>query len=456
MMKKFYTCVIACLSLLVMPGTGAFAEGQRVAVVGGGVAGLTAAWLLENDYQVTLFEIQERLGGHSNTVVIDVDDYQLSIDCGAEFFNNRIFPHFLKLLKILKVPTKEFILTYTFFKTDGSNTVVLPPFRDGEIAWDSLGPSEIFQMLQFQHLINSAEELVKKKNTRISFKKFVEDVPFITSSFKNEFVYPFLAASWGVSPKDIQQFAAYDLMSWLVLNKPQDLSGSKWLEVVGGMSAYVDVLAKQLSKTDIRLGTQITSITYDGHEYTIVDAAGNFTKVDHLILTTNANEAADLLSHEPYFDAVKNLLNSVKYYKSTLALHGDLTYMPANKTNWSVANVAYDGKSAALTIHKEWKCLPSTPIFRSWITYDLHYPGEANPKFPTPTYATRDYYHPIIDLRYFEVQRAIGKIQGVDHLWLGGMHTYDIDSHESAIISAINIATVLAPNSSRLKQLTSK
>jgi len=106
----------------------------RLAVIGSGGSGLASTWLLENNYDVTLYEKNNRLGGQCHTIEVEHDGYLSHIDVGAEFFSDTLFPHFMQLLKVLNVPSTKFILTNTFFHTDDSETIFFPPISQGRVA----------------------------------------------------------------------------------------------------------------------------------------------------------------------------------------------------------------------------------------------------------------------------------------------------------------------------------
>ena len=211
-------------------------------------------------------------------------------------------------------------------------------------------------------------------------------------------------------------------------------------------------MANQLACT-IHCSTPISAIQYNAptKKY-IIDHNGSQSIVHHLILATNAYEAQKLLALIP---DTQNFADSLEHYrlffKTTVAIHGDRRFMPKNGADWSVANIRYDGTNSALTICKP--LMKEIPIFRSWITFAIGVP-ESN-AMPQPLYDLKHFYHPKVNQDYFNAQKAIAKLQGIDNCWIAGFYTQDVDSHNSAILSAINIAKKLAPTSERLLALTS-
>jgi uncharacterized protein len=426
------------------------AEKQRVAVIGSGGSGLTTTWLLDQDYDVTLYEAEARLGGHANSILVDVDGTQVPIEAGFEFISENQFPHFYNLLKnILKVALHEYTLTTTFYHVDSKDVLSLPPIHDGAVEWESLGPHNIFKMLEFDHLLNSGKQIVNTQDLGITLEDFVNQLT-LSSGFKEEFLYPYLAAGWGVTKCDIKKFAAYNALKYVIEGK--NAKHFQWIEIVGGTQKYIHALANQLINATVKLSTNITHIYYDNHVYTIVEENGNVSQFDHLVIATNAMQASQLLKDVAEAEDVRTILNQIEYYKTTIAIHGDSRFMPENPDYWRVVNVRYDGENSATTVYKHWLS-PSSPVFKSWITYDVRASNDHGSTLPNPLYAVAYYNHPKTNLNYFQSQKALAVIQGNRQLWFAGNYTHDNDSHESAIVSAVNIAKKLAPQSQRLEQL---
>ncbi len=417
--------------------------GERIGIIGGGGSGLTTAWLLEGDHEVTLFEKQDRLGGHANTVDVEVNGETVPIDAGFEFIAKKQFPHLFNLLRILNVPVNPFTLVSTYYKTDGSEVVILPPFHNGKIEWESVG--DVFDLLQFSYVIEEGKRLVEIGDSGISFGDFVDGL-HLTKGFKRDFLIPFLAAGWGVSAEQIRDFAAFDALKYVILGEQE--KDYEWYEIVGGTSAYIRALRNQLKTAEIKLSARIERILYGPDGYVVVEEDGTATEFDHLVLATNAGDAGRLLNEIPEAEDIRSILGKVRYFRTTIAIHGDPRFMPPDSDDWRVVNIRYDGVNSANTVYKKW--LSDTPIFKSWLTFDVRAPGDRGEPMPENLYALKTYDHPVADLIYFWVQKAVGMVQGNRNLWFAGNWTYDNDSHESAVMSAIRIGEELAPGSQRL------
>ena len=240
--KNFFLALMIFSCFAFANASASDGDHPKVAVIGAGGAGLTTAWLLENNFDVTLYENSSRLGGHADTVTVTIDGQTSEIDAGFEFFTDQMFPYFNNLLKILNVPVHQFPLTYTFYRTDGSDTLVLPPYNDGHISWDDFTPHHIFDLLQFKHFLSEATQIVQTVDTSMTLQQYIDSLT-LENSFKNDFLYPFFGGAWGVSPDEMKAFAAYDLLKWVYINQPSGLGAPVWNEVVGGTQAYVKAIA---------------------------------------------------------------------------------------------------------------------------------------------------------------------------------------------------------------------
>ncbi|VVC76611.1 hypothetical protein AQUSIP_19340 [Aquicella siphonis] len=440
-MKKLFTILI--LSCIFTVKT---SYADKIAVIGGGASGLVAAWLLEQKHDVTVYEAQDRLGGHANSIEVMVDGAPVVVEAGAEFFNEAFYPNFMKLLRYLDIPLKSFTLVSTFYKTNGSDQIILPPYHDGKVEWGSLTPANLYRSLQLKTVIDNGRKLIKKHDTVTTLHAFVDGLS-VSKSFKVEFLYPLLAAAWGVTPEDVQDYSAYNALKYLI--EGYDTEKYRWYEVTGGLKKYIESVRDSLRHTEIRLNSRVKEVGKMNTRYTVMTEQGDVKEYDHLVFATDASVASHILGTLNETADLAQLLGKIRYIDTKIAIHGDARFMPPKKDDWRVANVRFNGSKSALTMYKAWKS--KTPIFKSWVTYDVRSPKDTGSPVPDKLYALINYRHPVTDYNFFMVQDEIRKLQGNNNIWFVGMWTYDNDSHESAIASAVRVAQHLAPDSERLK-----
>ncbi len=414
---------------------------MRVGIIGGGASGLVTAWLLDPVCQVTLFEKETSLGGHVHTVHVPFGDAVVPVEAGFEFFSDTMFPTFNRLLSVLKVPIKSYPLNYSFFEPHSKKSFVLPPFGQDVIEWHTLLSSHLVDLLQLKHFVSRAESIIASKNSNMTIEEFIEGL-VLTSSFKHSFLYPFLAACWGARFDDFKTFSAYDILMWYVKNQPSGLQPLVWNEVEGGTSVYIEALKDDLRSTQVRLGVSNLQIERSNNIYRVIENDGSAFEFDHLVIATNAPQAASLLASLECMGYLCAILEKITYFPSLIAIHADQRLMPDNKNHWSVVNVRSEETFSSLTIHKPW--LTSHFLLRSWVTYDV-------PLDLHPLYGLYSFDHLRVTPEYLRAQKALEYVQGQQNIWLAGMYTHEIDSHESAICSALRVASALAPSSPRLQ-----
>ncbi|MFK4805775.1 FAD-dependent oxidoreductase [Microbacterium sp. ZW CA_36] len=415
---------------------------MRIGIIGGGAAGLATAWLLEQDHDVTLFEKDDRLGGHAHTVDIDVGGRPLSVDAGFQFFaRSAAYTTFNRLLDALDVPRTTYPATLTVSRADGTRPVVMPPFRRGRPVWSSLTPRAIMHLLRFRAFLSGIPAFLAQHDTMLTIAEYVER-KHLPRSFVDDFLFPLLLAFWCVDLADFRRFAAYNALYYLGANLPRGLRPPDQSEIPGGLRVYIDALVRSLARVDLRTGAAVESVARDADGSLLVGAAGVRHPFDHLVLACDARQAHDLLVPLPELADMTQQLSRFGFFDTTIAIHGDRRLMPRDEAAWSVVNVRADDAHSSLSI---WSPARGIPVLKSWVTYDA--------ELPQPLYATATYRHGLIDTAYFDAQRRLRPLQARHGVSLAGLYTADADSHESAILSAVAVAERLVPDSPRLALL---
>lgn len=416
---------------------------MRIGIIGAGGAGLAAAWLLEQDHDVIVFEKSARLGGHAHTVRVEVDGAAVPVDLGFEFFSDAMFPTLVRLLGMLGVEVRRYPLTVTVYDRRGGYTATLPLVRGGRLNGRALRPGQIRDLLQLRRLLRCAEPLMESADTSLTIDAFLSRSG-ISKGVQQRLIYPLLLAGWCVEMEAFRAFCAYDVLKYLYYHQPAGLSEFPWLEVVGGTGAYIQALRDHLGTATVRAGTEVARVTRSGEQISVVDTNGGSHPFDHLVLATSGEAAARLLSGLPGAESHARALARIDYFTTRIAVHSDPRLMPGRRKDWSVVNFRYDDRYSWNTIWKPWRS--ATPLFRSWMTFET--------LEPDPVHAEATYRHPMVNCDYFSAQGELRKLQGRGNLWCAGVYMHDIDSHEGAVRSAVNVARCLAPASRRLALLT--
>jgi len=414
----------------------------RIGIIGGGAAGLATAWLLEQDHDVTVFEKDDRFGGHAHTIDVEVDGQALSIDAGFQFFaRSTAYATFNRLLDALEVLRTEYPATLTIARNDGTRPVAMPPLRGWRPVWASLTPRAIVDLLRFRSFLSGIPAFLAEHDTTMTISEYVQRRR-LPKRFVDRFLFPLLLAFWCVDLEEFRGFTAYNALYYLGANLPKGITPPAQSEIPGGLRVYVDALVASLQRASLHAGMPVEAVARDADGSLAVTAAGVRHPFDHVVLACDASTAHRLLAGVPETADMRAQLARFGYFDTTIAIHGDPRLMPRDRAAWSVVNVRTDGAHSQLSI---WSPARRIPVFKSWVTYD--------DELPQPLYATATYRHGLIDTTYFDAQRRLRPLQGAHGVSLAGLYTADADSHESAILSAVAVAERLAPGSARLAAL---
>ena len=416
---------------------------MRIGVIGGGTAGLVTAWLLQSQHQVTLFEKDSRLGGHAHTVDAETPQGRVAVESGFEFFVEEHYPLFVRLLNALELRRRPFPVTFSLSFHGRAESYALPPFRgDKRILGSLFHPRTLSYLVQFGYLMARARRIVSTRDTTVTLDEFLaRTAP--TRHFVNEFFYPWVSGGWCADMADFRGFSAYEVFKYAIQQGPDGARAGQASEIEGGTRAYVDRMRRALLRTDIRTGVNLGPVQFSNGQFICKPDGGEAMTFDRIVVATNARQAAELLREIPFARPLCDVLRTIRYFQSPIAIHGDRSWMPARRAHWSVFNVRWNGQSGVSTV---WKDRPGQiPVFRSW-TRNASTPPES-------VWNAATYEHAIVDPAYFRSQRQIREMQGRGGIWLAGTYTHDIDSHESAVWSGVSVAGDLAPDAAELSLL---
>ncbi|WP_211878710.1 NAD(P)/FAD-dependent oxidoreductase [Pseudarthrobacter albicanus] len=320
-------------------------HGRRVAVIGSGVAGLTAAHVLNRADRVTLFEADSRLGGHAHTHdVPQADGSVLGVDTGFIVHNQRTYPTLLRLFAELGVETQPSEMSMSI-RCDGCGLEYAGARAKGRgiIPRPStlLRGRYLLMLLEVTRFYRRARALLADGGTgteagtgtdaaELTLGDFLAREKF-SSYFNSHFMTPIVSAVWSCDPTTALAYPARYLFTFLGHHGLLGVSGSpEWRTVTGGSRSYVDKLAATLP--DIRLASPVTGVrrTADGVELTSRHAAGNFTTetFDAVVIATHPGQALRLLSDAS--PAEKDALGNMPYSVNHTVFHRDDSVLPAS------------------------------------------------------------------------------------------------------------------------------
>lgn len=414
-------------------------EPRRIAVVGAGVAGIGAAWLLSKQHEVTLFEAADRLGGHSNTVVCNLPEGEVPVDTGFIVYNEPNYPQLTALFRHLGQPTHDSDMSFAFAATD----------IDLEYAGSGLGTlfAQRRNLLRprFWGMVRDILRFNREANARLESGKGHDqtlgdllDELGMGDAFRRYYLLPMSAAIWSC-PQDVMlRFPARSFLRFFynhgliqLRDRPQ------WQTVTGGSREYIKRMRDAIHA--IHTGTPVRSVKRLGEGVQLAGDHGELGEYDAVVMASHADQTLAMLDN-PSADE-KRLLGAFSYQDNDAYLHTDASLMPRRRSVWSSWNhltaKSADGKQPVSVTY--------------WMNRLQNLPTQTdvlvtlNPlTAPDPAKVIRreSYAHPVFDQDAIAAQAALQDIQGVDRIWYcGSYHGYGF--HEDAFGSAVRVAEQL-------------
>ena len=412
------------------------AEGQRIAVIGAGAAGLSAAWLLSQRHQVTLFEKEARAGGHANTVTIQEAQRSVAIDTGFIVFNEKNYPNFTAWLAALGAPSAPSDMSFAVSLKGGAeySSVDAHGFINGGL---NLFRPRFWSMLRdlLRFYRRAPHESPSQEELSLTLGEFL-DLKGYGRSFQDEHLLPQAAAIWSATLDDIRNYPACAFIRFFDNHGLLKLKGRpKWRTVEGGSASYVSRALE--NHEDVRLGAGVSHIARLAEGVVVTDAHGESALFDQVVIAAHAKEARAMLSDAS--DDEHNLLGAFSYSLNKAVLHTDARLMPRNKRLWASWNyVGADQTRAPCGVTYWMNRLQNLPT-----TQDYFLSLNPSADIDERTIAWRgDYEHPIFDTAALTAQRALWRLQGVNRTWFCGAH-FGSGFHEDAVQAGLAVAEQL-------------
>ncbi|KAM5534988.1 hypothetical protein V8D89_011361 [Ganoderma adspersum] len=447
---------------------------MRVAVVGSGVSGLGATWLLNEytDHEVHLFEADSRPGGHANTVTLDRPGKQPSdVDTGFIVFNPNTYPNFLNYLNLFPDLAERIIKTeMTFsvsrdmgaFEWAGNNllTVFCQPKRLLDLELWRL----MYDLLRFN--ANTQRFLIELEGKSsdaedISIGTYLERHGY-SDSFRDNYLIPMTAAIWSTPPdKCSLDFPAKTLIRFMHNHHLLQVEGRpKWLTLRGGSRTYVQKILSRLAPTQLHLSTPIQALKtlVETQQQELTTASGEKLSFDHVIFACHSDTTVGILeAGDGMTSKEASILGAFKWNKNEAVLHSDVQHMPKAASAWSSWNYLSES-----VIDRAGKYLPN--INRVSLTYWMGLLQDLpdrygdpilvtlNPPFepkPDLTYGRYKYEHPILSEEAIRAQSLLPTIQNARGISFAGAWT-KYGFHEDGFTSGLRAAAALAGPSAKL------
>ncbi|MDC0739435.1 FAD-dependent oxidoreductase [Cognatishimia sp. SS12] len=411
---------------------------QRIAIVGGGISGMAAAYLLSRDHSVTLYEAAPRLGGHARTVMAGLRGDQ-PVDTGFIVFNYVNYPHLTRMFRELDVPVTKSDMSFGATVDDGRVEYGLRDLSAVMGQKRNLLRPAYFRMLRdIMRFNNGAEARADSDSTTIG--ELIEDMK-LGDWFRRYYLTPICGAIWSTPPEEIQSFPARSLVRFFRNHALLSASGQhQWWTVKGGSIEYVTRLARHLENSGVtlRTGAAITSVRRETHGVRVHTARAEPEHFDHIVMACHSDDALRLLADASPRETAA--LSDLRYQDNHIILHRDTRQMPRRKACWSSwvykADAVDQRPAIGVTywMNRLQNIPESDPLFVS-----------LNPVKAVDQrliYDEKTFRHPVFDRAALSAQDQIAALQGTRNTWFAGAYLRH-GFHEDGFASAVRVARMI-------------
>jgi len=421
-----------------MKQTQPYPKQKRIAIIGSGISGQTCGYLLCKQHQITLFEANDYLGGHTATVDLDIDNKTLAVDTGFIVFNDRTYPNFIKMMKQIGIDSTPTEMSFSVrnkasgMEYNGHNLDTLFAQRR-----NLLSPRFyyfIIEILRFNRLSKKENSLVQSntnhQDTLGTLGEFLDHHGF-SDYFATHYVLAMTAAIWSASINSCRDFPLQFFLRFLsnhglldIANRPQ------WYVIKGGSRSYIPKLTQSIQ--DIRLNSAVSSVTrHSGH--VDITSDNKTESFDEVIFACHSNQALALLKDPS--TAESQVLGAMKYRNNDVVLHTDKSLLPKHKKTYASWNYCIDPQVDELP----------TLTYNMNILQDLKTEQDLcvtlnQTKRIDPIHILRrfTYSHPVFSLESIAAQSQRHTICGNNSTHFCGAYWYN-GFHEDGVRSALDV-----------------
>nr|WP_237774188.1 FAD-dependent oxidoreductase [Actinosynnema sp. ALI-1.44] len=411
---------------------------NRVAVIGAGVAGLTAAYLLQRRYDVILFESEPRLGGHAHTHDVSTPDGGVvAVDTGFIVHNDRTYPNLLRLFGELGVTTQPTEMSMSvrcagcgleYAGAKGVPGLFPRP--------DNLRPRYLGMLAEVTRFHRHARRILADETLDdVTLGAFLT-IGGYSEYFVRHFVLPVVSAVWSAGPRVSREYPARYLFAFLANHGMLSVTGSpQWRSVVGGSRNYVERAAKNLSAVHVSTPVRVVSVLDDGVE--IRDDSGQAHRVDHVVIATHPDQALAMLTQPT--QEQRDVLGAFTYSRNETWLHTDTSLLPVTTgaaASWNYLKTACtDDGPVLVSYHMNRLMRMSEPL-------DYVVTLNASGRIREDTVLAKMVYeHPVYTPASVAAQRRLPELNTSRVAFAGAYHGWGF--HEDGCASGVRAAAAL-------------
>jgi len=416
---------------------------QRIAIIGSGISGLVCAHFLNQQHDIKLYEKNDYLGGHSNTVEIDYDGKKIAVDTGFIVFNHQTYPNLKAFFELLDVAYEKSSMSFAVKvakpRIEYAGTNLNAVFAQRR---NIFNPRFLGMLKDIVHFNKSAQNILQQKvGVDYSMHQFLNDLG-VGQYFRDYYLLPMASAIWSTPLSKIGDYPALSFVRFFknhglltVNDQPQ------WYTVSGGSKQYVQKICGQFADK-ISLNNPVKKLHKNIDGKLVVVTKNGEEIFDKVVIASHANQALEMLDNPS--PNHQKILGSFQYQKNLAVLHRDSAVMPSNTRAWASWVYSHNNQdNQSSTSHN---------LSVSYWMNNLQNIDRAYPLFVTLNpnsqiarqniFAEFEYQHPIFDAQAVEAQSRIAEIQGQDNIYFCGAYQ-NFGFHEDGICSGLKVLNQL-------------
>ncbi|MFD3945249.1 NAD(P)/FAD-dependent oxidoreductase [Streptomyces sp. NPDC058579] len=416
-------------------------KGRSVAVVGAGVAGLTAAHILSRAYDVVLYESEDRLGGHAHTHELAAPEGgTLQVDTGFIVHNERTYPHLLRLFRELGVTTQDSEMSMSV-RCDGCGLEYAGArgARGLFAGGNARRGRHLLMLADVPRFHRAARRLLAAEDTTSTLGDFLTAHRF-SAYFVGHFAIPLVSAVWSCAPDTAVRYPAAYLFRFLDHHGLLSVTGSpNWRTVSGGSAAYVDRVAKSIAS--VRTATPVRTVVRGAGRATVVTADGESTEHAAVVIAVHPDQALRLLADPT--EQERRVLGAFTYSTNPTVLHGDTSLLPRSphaRASWNYWLPSCTARPGSVQISYDMNRLQRLPGREPYIV-TLN-PGDRIDE--STVVARMTYEHPVYTPESVAAQRSLPTLRTPVTAYAGAYHGWGF--HEDGCRSGVEAALHLGVN----------
>ena len=408
---------------------------MNIAIIGSGISGLTAGYLLSRKNNITVFEKNDYIGGHTHTHLLEYKNKSYSVDSGFIVYNERTYPNFIKILDQLNVKRQITRMGFSV-KSEINNLEYAGHSLNGLFAQRSnlLKPSYLNMLKSMLRFNRQSRKDLTQLSPHLTLGQYLGNNNYPETFIKN-FIIPIGAAVWSTKPTDMMDMSAVFFIRFFENHGMlQIIDRPNWWVIKNGSKSYVKGITKPYHDK-IRLSTPVLSVERVDSKIKIRSGQNNASEefFDAVVFATHSNQSLRLLKDPSKFE--NEILGAIPYQNNKAILHYDDSILPKRKNAWSSWNYLLDqDKNKPVSLTYNMNILQGIDCERTFCV-SLNSEELIDPK---KILKRLDYEHPLFNIKGLEAQKRKREISGINNTYYCGAYWRN-GFHEDGVVSALDV-----------------